>query len=242
MPNFDVQRYSRRYHTWITFDVVHTMCLEKDDGNVLLVKVKHIQGCTNFDLYLARAAPRFLLPNLFPSVVIVPPKHLRRDKGKARDPLPTTPLSHSPPASESDPSPVSDIHREHPHVKPSSPLIPIVKPASMGNLMTCGNSRGSPIEVEQVCVWPVDFFMCDIAEGFRHCGQVAHTHHHVTSTFEEFFGVPFTRSTFLESRLIWNYTDNLHWHEQCTRYGRTPEGTWHAFMAKAQTPECIVLA
>jgi hypothetical protein len=85
-----------------------------------------------------------------------------------------------------------------------------------------------------VLTWPVDFYVCDIAEGFKVCRTAANTHKSVATVFKVFFGIPFVSSTFYNNRKIWDYDGNRKLREQCIRHGHAEQGSWVTFMSEAK--------
>ena len=118
----------------------------------------------------------------------------------------------------------------------SSTRQPLVKRESTGSLLSHGGSKDKPIEVKTVLTWPVDFYACDIAEGFKVCHTAANTHKSVATAFKTFFGIPFVSSTFYDNRKIWDYDGNRKLREQCICHGRTEQGSWVTFMSEAKQP------
>jgi hypothetical protein len=53
---------------------------------------------------------------------------------------------------------------------------PLIKMESSRSLLSHGNLKDKPIEVEMVLTWPVNFYVCDIAEGSKVCHTAANTH------------------------------------------------------------------
>ncbi|KAG2125819.1 hypothetical protein DEU56DRAFT_916320 [Suillus clintonianus] len=113
---------------------------------------------------------------------------------------------------------------------------PIIKEESSGSLLSRGTSKADAIEVEKVAIWPVDFYVIDIANGFNLCKKAADSRRKVSQVFINHFGVPFKASTYYDNRKVWDLEVNRALRERFTNYGRTEKGRWTAFMKKAQRP------
>ncbi|KAF8432107.1 hypothetical protein L210DRAFT_984240 [Boletus edulis BED1] len=118
----------------------------------------------------------------------------------------------------------------------TAPSVPNPIVASGVYIQSNGNSEDHPIEVDQVLHWPVDFFVCDIAEGFRHCLDAAKRHNNVSAMFHNFFGVPFMSSTFCGNHRIFYFQGNAQLLQECISSGRTDKGTWVSFLEHAKRP------
>jgi hypothetical protein len=90
--------------------------------------------------------------------------------------------------------------------------------------------------VEKVALWPVDFYVIDIANGFNLCKKAADSRRKVSQAFIKHFGVPFKASTYYDNKKVWDLEANRALRERFTGYGRTGKGRWTAFMKKAQRP------
>ncbi|KAF8423769.1 hypothetical protein L210DRAFT_3653723 [Boletus edulis BED1] len=180
------------------------------------------------------------------STIVIPFKRPhtppRRDdskcKGKQRapDPAPPSPTSK---ASDSNSSSAMVLPSKQPRKRALlSTAASVPKPivASGVYIQSNGNSEDRPIEVDQVPHWPVDFFVCDIAEGFRRCLDAAKRHNNVSVTFRNFFGVPFMSSTFYDNRRIFYFEGNAQLRQECISSGRTDKGTWVSFLEHAKRP------
>lgn len=113
---------------------------------------------------------------------------------------------------------------------------PVNNPTEMGGVLSRGSSHDSPINVDHVRLWPVDFYVCEIAQGFKLCAQAAATHKGVRTAFARFFDIEFHSSTFYDNRRIWEHPANRELGQQLVRLGRCEAGKWVAFMAKAVRP------
>ena len=109
-------------------------------------------------------------------------------------------------------------------------------PIQMGGVLSLGSSHDNPINVDYICLWPVDFFVCERVEGFKYCAQAAVTHKGVCTAFTHFFGVEFHSSTFYDNCCIWEHPANQELDQQLARLGHCEAGKWVAFMAKAVCP------
>ncbi|KAG2037614.1 hypothetical protein BDR03DRAFT_1010659 [Suillus americanus] len=123
----------------------------------------------------------------------------------------------------------------------SSPLSiqftgPIIKEESSGNLLSYGTLKADAIEVEEVAIWPVDFYVINIANGFNLCKKAADSRHKVSQVFIKHFGMPFKASTYYNNRKVSDLEVNRVLRERFTDYGHTEKGRWTAFMKKAQWP------
>ncbi|KAG2095666.1 uncharacterized protein F5147DRAFT_778570 [Suillus discolor] len=132
--------------------------------------------------------------------------------------------SHSESSSSSSHSPSSIIS------------VPIVKRESAGSLLSHGTSQANAIEVEKVSIWPTDFYIVDIADGFAMCRMAAMGRRSMADVFAGHFGVPFKASTFYDNQKVWQFSANHGLCERFIEYGRTEKGSWSAFMKKARRP------
>lgn len=90
-----------------------------------------------------------------------------------------------------------------------------------------------PIDVDDVKVWPGDFYACDIAKGFRLCETISKRRQGVGAVFQKMFGVPYASTTFHAHKKRWadapaNITDKF------IKAGRTEEGLWSKFMIETR--------
>lgn len=95
----------------------------------------------------------------------------------------------------------------------SSPLSiqfsgPIIKEESSGSLLSHGTSKSDAIEVEKVAIWPVDFYVIDIANRFNLCKKAADSRRKVSQVFIKHFSVPFKASTYYDNRKVWDLEVN----------------------------------
>ncbi|KAF8421739.1 hypothetical protein L210DRAFT_3510134 [Boletus edulis BED1] len=108
---------------------------------------------------------------------------------------------------------------------------------STGSLLLQGTSWDDVIEVESVRLWPVDFYICEIAEGFERCAEAAATHKGVGRMFRRVFGLnKFIPSTFYDNRRVWDYPCNLELRQRLQALGHHKDATWAAFMSEAERP------
>lgn len=117
----------------------------------------------------------------------------------------------------------------------SSPLKSIVQWGSTGCVRSHGDSNANPISVEDVRLWPTDFYVCDIAEFFR-LASLPENNNRPAPLFTEFFGIPYASKTFKRTRRIWRYKENQRLHAQYIECGQSDQGMWSAFMKKASCP------
>ncbi|KAG1902948.1 uncharacterized protein F5891DRAFT_1186089 [Suillus fuscotomentosus] len=120
--------------------------------------------------------------------------------------------------------------------KAEVPTGPIIKEESSGSLLSHGTSKADAIKVEKVAIWPVDFYVIDIANRFNLCKKAADSRHKVSQVFIKHFGVPFKASMYYDNRKVWDLEVNRALRERFTDYGHTEKGCWTTFMKKAQQP------
>jgi hypothetical protein len=80
-----------------------------------------------------------------------------------------------------------------------------------------------------VTIWPRDFYVMDVVDGFEKCDEACRARINVAKTFTAIFGVPFRRTTFYAHRNLW-----LEVSQRCRdkflAARRTPAGLWTAFV------------
>ncbi|KAG2130592.1 hypothetical protein BD769DRAFT_1386979 [Suillus cothurnatus] len=91
-----------------------------------------------------------------------------------------------------------------------------------------------PIDINDVKVWPGDFYACDIAKGFALCGAVGKCRQGVGAIFQKMFGVPYVSTTFHVHRKRWEdapatVTDKF------IKAGHTEAGLWTKFMGETRS-------
>ncbi|KAG2125124.1 hypothetical protein DEU56DRAFT_962893 [Suillus clintonianus] len=96
-----------------------------------------------------------------------------------------------------------------------------------------GGTLSDPIDVDDVKVWPGDFYACDVAKGFRLCETISKRRQGVGAVFQKMFGVPYASTTFHAHKKRWadapaNITDKF------IKAGRTEEGLWSKFMIETR--------
>jgi len=104
------------------------------------------------------------------------------------------------------------------------------------SLLSHGTSKADAIEVEKVALWPVNFYVIDITNGFNLCKKAADSWCKVSQAFIKHFGVPFKASTYYNNKKVWDLEVNQALHERFTGYGHTETGRWTTFMKKVQQP------
>ena len=228
-PPFDVQQ------SLLPSDNGHV----DDQDNTLTQRVKEKQHALSPSVLATDSSGS----NTESSAIMVPSKRSLSASPDAR----LLSLAHSnPSSSHSDSSSIINQNKRcwHLSLPDSSCLLvtsfestdSIVDEVSTGNLLMCGHSKNNPIEVENICHWPVDFHVSEIAEGFEQCSEAATTHKGVGKVFQCIFGVKFTSSTFYDNCRIWEHPPNLALRQQLIARGHHKDATWVAFMAKAECP------
>ncbi|KAG2118495.1 hypothetical protein BD769DRAFT_1672139 [Suillus cothurnatus] len=146
-----------------------------------------------------------------------PPPKPKRPASRCQSPhSPTTSVGSSPPRTRQKP-----LHWAT--ARPSAGSSTAHARLSLGTL-------SDPIDIDNVKVWPGDFYACDIAKGFALCGAVGKRHQGVSAVFQKMFGVPYVSTTFHVHRKRWEdapatVTDKF------IKAGRTEAGLWTKFMA-----------
>ncbi|KAG2029257.1 hypothetical protein BDR03DRAFT_1018652, partial [Suillus americanus] len=150
----------------------------------------------------------------------------------------------SPPASQAVSKPWTwDISPSPPHLSPPprlsrspsswrpSPSPSLTPPPTRGSTWTShGSTPSDAIDLDDIKVWPADFHVVNVVEGFRRC-EIARKSRRVSvqKAFESYFGVPFKKTTFHEHRTRWFKAPQA----LCDKYleaRRTDRGLWSAFM------------
>lgn len=244
-----VQRYNHLLETWTMFDLGHMVTLQPRDGGILLVKLARVKDCIGFHDHLHKLT-RILLPaatNLShpPSSVLLLPLAATTNLSRPSSVLSLT-------DSDDDNRPACPIKRHHSSILSltddddddddnswrssslPSALGPIIAKESSGSVLSHGRSKSSAIEVEKVSVWPADFYVVDIADGFNACKRAAESQCSIADAFVGHFGVPFRASTYYDNRRLWELGANRVLRAQFISYGRVDEGRWAAFVEKAE--------
>ncbi|KAG2125807.1 hypothetical protein DEU56DRAFT_983117 [Suillus clintonianus] len=137
-------------------------------------------------------------------------------------------LSQSPSSWHPSPSPPARSPSPRRLEPPPSSLTP---PPTRGSAWTShGSTPSDAIDLDDVKVWPADFHVVNVVEGFRRC-EIARKSRRVSvqKAFESYFGVPFKKTTFHEHRTRWFKAPQA----LCDKYleaRRTDRGLWSAFM------------
>ncbi|KAG0694636.1 hypothetical protein DFH29DRAFT_1006155 [Suillus ampliporus] len=137
-------------------------------------------------------------------------------------------LSQSPSSWHPSPSPPARSPSPR-HLEPLPPSL--TPPPTQGSAWTSHSSTPSDaIDLDDVKVWPADFHVIDVVEGFR-CCEIARKSRRVSvqKAFESYFGVPFKKTTFHEHRTCWFKAPQA----LCDKYleaHRMDRGLWLAFM------------
>ncbi|KAG1727915.1 hypothetical protein EDD22DRAFT_961155 [Suillus occidentalis] len=132
-------------------------------------------------------------------------------------------------------SDASDSHSRSSSIS-SMHSTPIMKKEDSGSLLSRGSSSHDAIIVEKVVIWPVDFYVVDISQGFNACQRAVDGRRSVADAFTGHFGVPFKASTFYDNRKVWDFHPNASLRQCFIDYGRMEKGSWTSFMKKAKRP------
>ncbi|KAG2146624.1 hypothetical protein DEU56DRAFT_753533 [Suillus clintonianus] len=217
-----VQRYNHLLEMWTMFDLGHMVILQPHNGGILLVKQACVKDCIGFHDHLHKLTqiPLLATTNLSrpPSSVLLLPRattNLSRPSSVLSltesddDNRPACPIKccHSSILSLTDDS---DDDGDNSWCSSSLPsaLGPIIAKESSGSVLSHGRSKSSAIEVEKVSVWPADFYVVGIADGFNACKRAAESQCSIAAAFVRHFGVPFRASTYYDNRRLWELGTN----------------------------------
>jgi hypothetical protein len=82
-------------------------------------------------------------------------------------------------------------------------------------------------------VWPADFYVVDIVDGFGQCDRARRLRQPIAKAFQAIFGVIFRSTTFYENRRRWESATQAS-RDESIAAGRTPEGSWTVFIKRNQ--------
>ncbi|KIJ06986.1 hypothetical protein PAXINDRAFT_19811 [Paxillus involutus ATCC 200175] len=141
------------------------------------------------------------------------------------------------PSPEPGPSRCPSLDRQLRHRTPSPQHQASAAPSSDASThpseSSHGNSPGgtsvNPIDVDDVQVWPGDYYVCDIVWGFERCEKARRLRTGVPKEFMHLFGKQFMKTTFHTHKKRW-YTAPQHVRERFISYGKTEKGLWQNFI------------
>jgi hypothetical protein len=229
-----VQRYNRLLQTWTMFDMGHMVTLQPRDGGILLVKDARVKDCIGFDDHLHKltqpdnnllSKPKCMRNLSCPSSVL----SLTDSDDDDTHPACTVKRRHSIMSLTDDSEDDDDDSSYLPFA-----LGPVIKDECPGSVLAHGGSKSDAIEVEKVSIWPADFYVVDIADGFNACKRAADSQRSIADAFVRHFGVPFRASTYYKNRRMWELGANRVLCAQFISYGRVDEGRWAAFVERAE--------
>ncbi|KAI9450863.1 hypothetical protein HD554DRAFT_2180552 [Boletus coccyginus] len=80
------------------------------------------------------------------------------------------------------------------------PARTLIDDTTAGNLLMHGDSQENAIDVEEVRLWPADFYVYEIAEGFEHCTVAVAAYKGIGKVFQQYFGLAkFIPSTYYDN-------------------------------------------
>ncbi|KAI9567555.1 hypothetical protein HD554DRAFT_2329182 [Boletus coccyginus] len=205
-----VQYYSHVHGGWVGINIDHSIKLSDGDGTILFVKAAHVEHCPALKQHLQKCFPHLdFLANL---------NNLHHSPCGCDDS--DHPFQHAIHVfSDGEQVPLApDLNDEEHNVAgmssysswegldPARTLIDDIT----GNLLMHGDSQENAIDVEEVHLWPADFYVCEIAEGFEHCTVAVAAHKGVGKVFWQYFGLAkFILSTYYDNQCVWDHLPNL---------------------------------
>ncbi|KAI9464726.1 hypothetical protein HD554DRAFT_2175061 [Boletus coccyginus] len=213
LSDAEVQYYSHVHGGWVGINIDHSIKLSDSDGTILFVKAAHIEHCPALKQHLQKCFPHldFLanLNNLHHSPCGYRPPPLKHRSPIGRDDS-DYPFQHAIHVfSDEEQVPLApDLGDEEHNIAGMSsysswegldPARTLIDDTTTGNLLMHGDSQENAIDVEEVRLWPADFYVCGIAEGFKRCTVAAAAHKGVGKVFQQYFGLAkFIPSTYSE--------------------------------------------
>jgi hypothetical protein len=83
-------------------------------------------------------------------------------------------------------------------------------------------------------IWPSDFYVVDIVQGFKKCEAARRSRTSVEEAFFKCFKVPFRSTTFYNHRRHWENASQA-CRDEALRGGRSSAGSWKAFLKNSRS-------